>query len=59
VNYNADAVLAEQTVAEIERLGVKAFAQPEGTFLCTQFAARHMKEQGGGAIVNIGSGCNY
>jgi NAD(P)-dependent dehydrogenase (short-subunit alcohol dehydrogenase family) len=30
----------------------------KGTFLCTQFAARHMKEHGGGAIVNIGSGCN-
>lgn len=30
----------------------------KGTFLCTQRAARHMKENGGGAIVNIGSGCN-
>jgi len=30
----------------------------KGTFLCTQFAARHMKEQGGGVIINIGSGCN-
>ena len=30
----------------------------KGTFLCTQFAAKHMKEHGGGAIVNIGSGCN-
>src|SRR5215211_637618 len=30
----------------------------KGTFLCTQFAAKHMKECGGGAIVNIGSGCN-
>jgi NAD(P)-dependent dehydrogenase (short-subunit alcohol dehydrogenase family) len=30
----------------------------KGTFLCTQRAARHMKEQGGGCIVNIGSGCN-
>jgi NAD(P)-dependent dehydrogenase (short-subunit alcohol dehydrogenase family) len=30
----------------------------KGTFLCTQFAANHMKDQGGGAIVNIGSGCN-
>jgi 3-oxoacyl-[acyl-carrier protein] reductase len=30
----------------------------KGCFLCTQRAARHMKEQGGGAIVNIGSGCN-
>lgn len=31
----------------------------KGTFLCTQLAARAMKEQGsGGAVVNIGSGCN-
>ncbi|MFN0166172.1 MAG: SDR family NAD(P)-dependent oxidoreductase [Bryobacteraceae bacterium] len=30
----------------------------KGCFLCTQRAARHMKEQGGGVIVNIGSGCN-
>ena len=31
----------------------------KGTFLCTQRAARHMKEQGGGGcIINIGSGCN-
>ncbi|HWX94805.1 MAG TPA: SDR family NAD(P)-dependent oxidoreductase [Terriglobales bacterium] len=30
----------------------------KGCFLCTQRAARHMKEHGGGAIVNIGSGCN-
>ena len=30
----------------------------KGTFLCTQAAARHMKEHGGGGIVNIGSGCN-
>jgi 3-oxoacyl-[acyl-carrier protein] reductase len=30
----------------------------KGCFLCTQAAARHMKEQGGGAIINIGSGCN-
>jgi NAD(P)-dependent dehydrogenase (short-subunit alcohol dehydrogenase family) len=29
-----------------------------GTFLCTQAAARHMRRRGGGAIVNIGSGCN-
>jgi NAD(P)-dependent dehydrogenase (short-subunit alcohol dehydrogenase family) len=29
----------------------------KGTFLCTQRAARRMKETGG-AIVNIGSGCN-
>jgi 3-oxoacyl-[acyl-carrier protein] reductase len=30
----------------------------KGCFLCTQAAARHMKDQGGGAIVNIGSGSN-
>ena len=30
----------------------------KGCFLCTQHAARLMKDQGGGAIVNIGSGCN-
>ena len=30
----------------------------KGCFLCTQAAAAHMKDHGGGAIVNIGSGCN-
>jgi NAD(P)-dependent dehydrogenase (short-subunit alcohol dehydrogenase family) len=30
----------------------------KGCFLCTQRAARHMKDRGGGRIVNIGSGCN-
>ncbi|MGH9374266.1 MAG: SDR family NAD(P)-dependent oxidoreductase, partial [Vicinamibacterales bacterium] len=30
----------------------------KGCFLCTQAAAAHMKDRGGGAIVNIGSGCN-
>jgi NAD(P)-dependent dehydrogenase (short-subunit alcohol dehydrogenase family) len=30
----------------------------KGCFLCTQRAARLMKEAGGGRIVNIGSGCN-
>jgi NAD(P)-dependent dehydrogenase (short-subunit alcohol dehydrogenase family) len=30
----------------------------KGCFLCTQAAARHMKEHAGGSIVNIGSGCN-
>ena len=30
----------------------------KGCFLCTQAAARHMSATGGGAIVNIGSGCN-
>ena len=112
VNYHSDSGAAEQTVAEIERLGVEAFAVPadvassdrvremfdlvlsrfdqlnilvnnagiqtwkpllevtepdwdrvidtnlKGTFLCTQRAAKHMKERGGGSIVNIGSGCN-
>ncbi|MBI5282553.1 MAG: 3-oxoacyl-ACP reductase FabG [Candidatus Solibacter usitatus] len=29
-----------------------------GCFLCTQRAALAMKDSGGGAIVNIGSGCN-
>jgi NAD(P)-dependent dehydrogenase (short-subunit alcohol dehydrogenase family) len=29
-----------------------------GCFLCTQRAARHMKERGKGAIINIGSGSN-
>ena len=30
----------------------------KGCFLCTQHAARQMKAQGGGRIINIGSGCN-
>jgi NAD(P)-dependent dehydrogenase (short-subunit alcohol dehydrogenase family) len=30
----------------------------KGCFLCTQTAGRHMKEHGGGSIINIGSGCN-
>jgi NAD(P)-dependent dehydrogenase (short-subunit alcohol dehydrogenase family) len=30
----------------------------KGCFLCTQHAARYMKDHGGGAIVNLGSGCN-
>jgi NAD(P)-dependent dehydrogenase (short-subunit alcohol dehydrogenase family) len=30
----------------------------KGSFLCTQRAARWMKETGGGSIVNIGSGAN-
>jgi NAD(P)-dependent dehydrogenase (short-subunit alcohol dehydrogenase family) len=30
----------------------------KGCFLCTQRAARMMKERGGGRIINIGSGCN-
>lgn len=30
----------------------------KGCFLCTQKAARCMKDHGGGSIVNLGSGCN-
>ncbi len=30
----------------------------KGCFLCTQRAARRMKDSGGGSIINIGSGCN-
>jgi NAD(P)-dependent dehydrogenase (short-subunit alcohol dehydrogenase family) len=30
----------------------------KGCFLCTQRAARIMKDNGGGVVVNIGSGCN-
>ena len=30
----------------------------KGCFLCTQRAGRHMKDAGGGRIINIGSGCN-
>ena len=30
----------------------------KGCFLCTQRAGRHMKDHGGGRIINIGSGCN-
>jgi NAD(P)-dependent dehydrogenase (short-subunit alcohol dehydrogenase family) len=30
----------------------------KGCFLCTQRAGRHMREQGGGVMINIGSGCN-
>ena len=30
----------------------------KGCFLCTQRAARHLRAHGGGAIINIGSGCN-
>ncbi len=30
----------------------------KGCFLCTQAAAKHMKERKTGSIVNIGSGCN-
>ena len=30
----------------------------KGCFLCTQRAARHMRDRGRGRIINIGSGCN-
>jgi NAD(P)-dependent dehydrogenase (short-subunit alcohol dehydrogenase family) len=30
----------------------------KGCYLCTQHAGRHMKEMGGGRIINLGSGCN-
>ncbi len=30
----------------------------KGCFLCTQHAARYMKDHGGGSIINLGSGCN-
>ncbi len=30
----------------------------KGCFLCTQRAARHMQEHGGGRVINIGSGSN-
>lgn len=30
----------------------------KGSFLCTQYAARHMKDNGGGDIILIGSGSN-
>src|SRR6266700_4773681 len=30
----------------------------KGCFLCTQQAARYMKDHGGDSIVNLGSGCN-
>ncbi len=30
----------------------------KGCFLCTQAAARSMRDKGGGCIINVGSGCN-
>lgn len=30
----------------------------KGCFLCTQRAAQNMKDNGGGVVVNLGSGCN-
>jgi NAD(P)-dependent dehydrogenase (short-subunit alcohol dehydrogenase family) len=112
VNYHSDAAGADATVAEIKKLGRRAFpvkanvgvsadvdsmfvtvfahfpkldivvnnagvqtwkplldltetewdrvldTNLKGCFLCTQRAARHMKDSGGGSIINIGSGCN-
>lgn len=47
--------LLELTEAEWDRV---INTNLKGCFLCTQLAARAMKETGGGNIVNIGSGCN-
>ncbi len=47
--------LLELTEAEWDRV---IQTNLKGCFLCTQLAARAMKETGGGSIVNIGSGCN-
>ncbi len=47
--------LLELTEAEWDRV---LDVNLKGTFLCTQRAARAMKDSGGGVIVNIGSGCN-
>jgi NAD(P)-dependent dehydrogenase (short-subunit alcohol dehydrogenase family) len=47
--------LLELTEAEWDRV---LDTNLKGCFLCTQHAALHMKEQGGGSIINIGSGCN-
>ncbi len=47
--------LLEVTEAEWDRV---IDTNLKGCFLCTQAAGRYMKDHGGGAIVNIGSGCN-
>jgi NAD(P)-dependent dehydrogenase (short-subunit alcohol dehydrogenase family) len=47
--------LLELTEAEWDRV---LDTNLKGCFLCTQQAARAMKDSGGGSIVNIGSGCN-
>lgn len=47
--------LLELTEAEWDRV---IDTNLKGAFLCTQLAGRAMKETGGGAIINIGSGCN-
>jgi 3-oxoacyl-[acyl-carrier protein] reductase len=49
------APLLELTEADWDRV---IATNLKGCFLCTQAAARHMRAQGGGGIVNIGSGCN-
>lgn len=52
-----------QTWAPLLKLGEQDWDRTirtnlKGTFLCTQEAARSMKDMGGGGIVNIGSGAN-
>lgn len=47
--------LLDQTEAEWDRV---LSTNLKGCFLCTQQAAKHMKDHGGGSIINIGSGCN-
>jgi len=47
--------LLEVTEAEWDRV---IATNLKGCFVCTQAAARYMKDHGGGSIVNIGSGCN-
>jgi len=47
--------LLEVTEAEWDRV---IATNLKGCFVCTQTAARYMKDHGGGSIVNIGSGCN-
>jgi len=47
--------LLELTEAEWDRV---LDVNLKGCFLCTQRAALAMKDSGGGAIINIGSGCN-
>ena len=47
--------LLEQTEADYDAV---IDTNLKGCFLCTQQAARSMKQHGGGSIVNLGSGCN-
>ncbi len=49
------AALLDVTEAEWDRV---IDVNLKGCFLCTQAAARHMKDHGAGSIINIGSGCN-